>query len=47
MKTKLSISIDEEKVTILDEMLKNHKFRNKSHLIEVAIGKLLEQEKNE
>jgi Arc/MetJ-type ribon-helix-helix transcriptional regulator len=44
MKQKISISIDEEKVKQLDEMLKSSRFRNKSHAVEVALEKLLEGE---
>jgi Arc/MetJ-type ribon-helix-helix transcriptional regulator len=45
MKQKISISIDEEKVKRVDELLKTSKFRNKSHVVEVALEKLLEDEK--
>jgi Arc/MetJ-type ribon-helix-helix transcriptional regulator len=45
MKQKISISIEEEKVKKLDELLKTSKFRNKSHVMEVALEKLLEEER--
>lgn len=45
MKQKISISIEEKKLKQLDELLKSSKFRNKSHVIEVALEKLLEDEK--
>ena len=42
MKHKLSVSLDEETITqILDE-LHSGRFRNKSHVVEYAIKKLLE-----
>ena len=45
MKQKISISIEEEKVKELDELLKKSKFRSKSHVMEVALEKLLVGEK--
>ena len=44
MKQKISISIDDEKVKELDGLLKKSKFRNKSHVMEVALENLLEDE---
>lgn len=44
MKKKLSISIEEEKIKLLKKMVKNGKFRNKSHLVEYSIDKFLEKE---
>jgi metal-responsive CopG/Arc/MetJ family transcriptional regulator len=41
MKTKLSITIDKETNSKIDEILKDKSFRNKSHLIEIAVMKLL------
>jgi len=46
MKKKLSISIEEETITELDVFVEEGVFRNKSHLIEFAIDKLLEEKKN-
>ncbi len=46
MKQKLSITIDEEKIRLLDEILKQGKFRNKSHFVEFSVNKLLEELKN-
>ena len=37
MKQKISISIEEEKIKIIEDLLKHGLFRNKSHLIEAAI----------
>ncbi|MBU0907786.1 MAG: ribbon-helix-helix domain-containing protein [Nanoarchaeota archaeon] len=45
MKRKISISIEEQKVRELDELLKKSKFRNKSHVVEIALEKLLEGER--
>lgn len=44
MKQKLSITIDEEKIKILEEMLKQSRFRSKSHVIEYSLNKFLEKE---
>ncbi len=45
MKTRLSVTIDEEKVKRINEVLKKGLFRNKSHVIEYALIKFLEGEK--
>ena len=47
MKQKLSISIDEKKIKILESLLKEGKFRNKSHIIEYSLDKFLKENKNE
>jgi Arc/MetJ-type ribon-helix-helix transcriptional regulator len=48
MKKKLSISIDEEKIELLENFLKQDRFRNKSHLIEYILNKfLMERKENE
>jgi len=41
MKQKLSISIDKKLATELETMLKDNKYRNKSHIIEFALTKLI------
>ncbi len=41
MKQKLSITIDEEKIRLLEEMLKEGLFRSKSHIIEYSLNKFL------
>ena len=46
MKTRISATIDKETDKILDELLKQGKYRNKSHVIESAI-KLLEELKSD
>ena len=44
MKQKISITIDEGKVKILEEMLKDGRFRSKSHILELSLTKFLEGE---
>ena len=46
MKKKLSINIEEKTITKLDTFVEEGCFRNKSHLIEFAINKFLENKKN-
>lgn len=41
MKKKLSISVDEKIILKVEEALKDSTFRNKSHIVEVALEKLL------
>ncbi len=42
VKERISATVDEETLEVIDEILKKGNFRNKSHLIEEAI-KLLEE----
>ncbi len=44
MKQKLSVTVDEEKVKKLEKMLKDGRFRSKSHVIEFSLNKFLEGE---
>ena len=44
MKQKLSITIDEETVQDILRTISTGKFRNKSHVVEYAVKKLLEEE---
>ena len=44
MKYKLSVSLDERLVQELDRILSTGKYRNKSHVVEYAVKKLLEVE---
>ena len=46
MKKKLSISIEEDKIKLLERLVKDGRFRNKSHLIEYSIDKFLREEEN-
>jgi len=43
MKQKLSITIEEDKVKIIEEMLKEGLFRNKSHILEYSLNKFLKE----
>jgi len=45
MKTKISISIDTETLSNIDNILTEGLFRNKSHVIEYAIKKFLEKKR--
>jgi len=45
MKQKISISIDEEKVVLLEKLLQNGAFRSKSHVIEYSLDKFLKENK--
>ena len=44
MKQKLSITLDEELVSEIIKALSSGRFRNKSHVVEYAVKKLLEVE---
>jgi Arc/MetJ-type ribon-helix-helix transcriptional regulator len=45
MKQKISISIEQEKIDLIEDLLKrNSRFRNKSHFIEYSLDKTLEEE---
>jgi Arc/MetJ-type ribon-helix-helix transcriptional regulator len=46
MKKKLSITIDEEKIKLIEEILKEGMFRSKSHIIEYGLNKFLNEMKN-
>lgn len=46
MKQKLSITIDEKTVLDMFTAIQTGKFRNKSHVVEFAVRKLLEVENN-
>ncbi|MEK6899348.1 MAG: ribbon-helix-helix domain-containing protein [Nanoarchaeota archaeon] len=46
MKTRVSFTIEEDLDKKLDAKLKDTKYRNKSHLIEIALRKFIE-EKND
>ena len=43
MKEKLSITIDEENVRQLEEVVEQGQFRNKSHVVEFAVVNLLKE----
>ena len=46
MKQKLSITVEEETVKLIEEIIKEGRFRNKSHIIEYSINKFLKGEEN-
>lgn len=46
MKERLSATVDKEVLEIIASLLKNKKFRNKSHVIETAIYLLKKMEKD-
>ena len=43
MKQKISISIDSEKIKLVEKLLNDGKFRSKSHVIEYSIDKFLKE----
>ena len=45
MKERISATVDKEIIEIVKSLLKNKKYRNKSHIIETAIYLLREKEK--
>lgn len=45
MKERISVTLDKEIVKILNSLLENRKFRNRSHVVEIAIEALNEAEK--
>ena len=47
MKDKLSISIEEGLVKKIDKEIEKGLFRNKSHLVEYAVNKFLEENNND
>lgn len=44
MKHKISVTIDEDSVSSILKTVETGKFRNKSHFVEYAVKKLLEEE---
>ncbi len=47
MKKKISISIEEETITLLEMFVKESIFRNKSHFVEHAITQFMRENKND
>jgi len=45
MKKKLSISIEEQTIKDIESLLTEGLFRNKSHIVEFAVTKFLEEQK--
>ncbi|HLC54116.1 MAG TPA: ribbon-helix-helix domain-containing protein [Candidatus Nanoarchaeia archaeon] len=44
MKSKISISVDEETLDLIDESVKNGSFRNRSHAFEYSLKKIARAE---
>jgi len=44
MKQKLSVTIDEKKIKLIEKLLENGKYRSKSHVLEYSLNKLLKEE---
>jgi hypothetical protein len=47
MKQKLSITIEEDKIKLLEKLLKEGKFRSKSHIMEYSLNKYLKETEND
>lgn len=43
MKEKISVSIERETVELIEESVKKGSFRNKSHVVEFSLNKLLKE----
>jgi len=46
MKRKMSVSIEKETIELLEKLVKDGRFRNKSHLVEYSINKFLQGEES-
>ena len=44
MKKKLSVSIEEKMIALIENLSQDSRFRNKSHVVEYAVSKLMEEE---
>ena len=44
MKQKISVTIDEKNLELVERILLEGKFRNKSHIIEYSLNKFLKEE---
>ena len=47
MKAKISVTVERKFVDWIDSQIKTMRFRNRSHAVEYALAKLLEQERKE
>lgn len=47
VKQKISITIEEQMVNILENMLEGELFRNRSHIVEFALNKLIQDTKTQ
>ena len=46
MKQKLSITIEENTIKVLEKLLEEGRFRNKSHILEYSLNKFLKENEN-
>ncbi len=44
MKQKISITVDQEMIKLIEEMLEDARFRNRSHVIEYSLKKFLKEQ---
>jgi len=44
MKLKINVTIDEEKLKLVEKLLESGRYRNKSHVLEYSLTKLLNEE---
>jgi Arc/MetJ-type ribon-helix-helix transcriptional regulator len=47
MKQKISVTIDEKTVKLIEKTVKEGVFRNKSHIVEFSLNKILKERQNE
>ena len=47
MKQKISVSIDKETIDLLEKLVKEGRFRNKSHGVEYSVNKYMKGKENE
>ena len=45
MKQKLSVTLDERLLKMIDELVETGVFRNKSHLVEYSVNKIVKESK--
>ena len=46
-KRKISVSLDDELIELIDKEIKKYKFANRSHALEYCISRVLKEGKNE
>ena len=44
MKQKINVTIDEEKLKLVEKLIESGKYSNKSHILEYSLTKLLTEE---
>lgn len=44
MKQKISVTIDERKIKLIERLLEEGKYRSKSHVLEYSLNRLLKEE---